>query len=317
MQEGTRVSDRSRFFAFALLLVCSVALPLAAQPLGTSQPGEIRSDVRLQVFRFGNFFWASSPADERNETALGAEFRTAWRFSQAPTQVYAHANYLDYRDGALRNGYGARIGASQDGARNDFDVYADYAANRPSVALRDVFTTADITTLYGTYAFQLTPSWQIGAVGSHDRQKVKNLPTRDNHFTGGGPLIRYNGFGWRITPMVGYTSGKRSVNNSSDSYRERAWTAGVEWIPTDPLYFSAALHRIRRTFETNDFVSPNFGRRENDPQVELVAAYRVRPRLQLIAYFSRDAVDVPISGESFQARVLLLSAAWQLPALRR
>ncbi len=305
------MSKRILFLA-SLLIV----LPLAAQPFGTSQPGEVRSDVRLQVFRFGNFFWASAPAEKQDVTALGAELRSAWRFSDAPTEVYGHVNALDYRDSALRNGYGARAGVRQDGARNDFDLYADYAANRPSVVVRDVFTTANITTLYGTYSFQLTPAWQIGAVATHDRQRVKDLASRDNHFTGGGPLVRFTGLGWRVTPLVGYTRGKRTVDDSGDSYRETSWNAGIEWLPTDPLYLSAAFHRIHRTFETDDFLSPNFHRRETDPQIELVAAYRVRPRLQLIAYFSRDAVDVPISGENFQARVLLLSVAWQLPKWR-
>jgi hypothetical protein len=284
-----------------LLLLLAVAMPLAAQPAGTSQPGELRAEARLTFFAFDNFFWSTTPALERDVTALGTELRAAYRWSQSPAEVYGHGYVLSYDDEDLDTAFGARVGLAQNAAVHDYNVYAEYAANRPSAPVRNTFGTSDVTTLAGRYLYQFSPSWQFGADGQIERQRFDGPQDRDNDFRGIGAVARYNGFGWRITPFAGLHLGARDFEQSDIDYDQRAIYAGVEWIPRDPLFLSLALRNIDRDFdEASD---------EDDLQWELIASYRSSPRLRWFGYLLRDDVSVD-SGEEFDSQLALIGVAY-------
>ncbi|HEY0141061.1 MAG TPA: hypothetical protein VGF48_09200 [Thermoanaerobaculia bacterium] len=290
------------FRRLLVFLALALALPLAAQPVGTSEPGALRSDVRLNFFVFDNFFWSSDPARERDTTALGTELRTAYRWSQSPAELYGHAHLVHYNDDDLDTAYGARLGIAQNAPVHDYNFYLEHAANRPSAPVRNTFGTSDITALSGRYAYQFSPAWQFGADGHIERQRFDGVqPRRDNNFRAVGAVARYQGFGWRITPLAGVQAGARNFSETNDDFSQRAIYGGVEWIPRDPLYLSATLRNITRDFDQ--------GSDETDLQMELIASYSISPRLRGMGYFLRDDISVD-NGEDFDTQILLLGIAY-------
>lgn len=285
-----------------LLLLLAVAMPLAAQPAGTSEPGALRSEVRLNFFAYDNFFWSSDPARERDVTALGTELRTAYRWSQSPAEVYGHAHVIHYNEDDLDTAFGARVGIAQNAPVHDYNVYLEHAANRPSAPVRNTFGTSDVTALSGRYAYQFSPAWQFGGDAHVERQRFDGVqPRRDNDFRGIGAVARYQGFGWRVTPLAGVQLGARDFRETDDDYGQRAVYGGVEWIPRDPLFLSLTLRNVDRNFDQ--------GSDENDFQTELIASYRTSPRLRVVGYFLRDDVSVD-GGDDFDTQILLVGLAY-------
>lgn len=284
-----------------LLFILALAMPLVAQPAGTSEPGDLRAEARLNVFAFDNFFWATDPANERDVTALGTELRAAYRWSQSPAEVYGHAHLLHYDEEGLDDAYGARVGLAQNAEVHDYNVYLEHAANRPSAPVRNTFGTSDVTTLAGRYAYQFSPAWQFGADAQLERQRFDGLVDRDNNFRGLGAVARYQGFGWRITPLAGVHLGARDFEEANLDFDQRALYAGVEWIPRDPLFLSLSVRGIDRNFDE--------GPDEEDLQLELIASYRSSPRLRWLGYLLRDDVEVD-GGEEFQTQIILVGVAY-------
>lgn len=285
-----------------LLFILALAIPLAAQPAGTSEPGDHRAEARLNFFTYDNFFWSTDPARERDVTALGTELRAAYRWSQSPAELYGHAYALRYNDDDLDTAFGARVGVNQNAAVHDYNVYLEHASNRPSAPVRNTFGTSDVTTLAGRYAFQLSPSWQIGADAHLERQRFDTVePRRDNDFRAIGAVARYMGFGWRVTPFAGAQFGSRDFERTADDFQQRALYAGVEWIPRDPVFLSLALRHIDRNFDA--------AADEEDMQWELIASYRFTPRMRVVGYFLRDDVSV-IGGDDFDTHIALVGLAY-------
>ncbi|HEX6158714.1 MAG TPA: hypothetical protein VF111_01020 [Thermoanaerobaculia bacterium] len=284
-----------------LLLLLALAMPLAAQPAGTSEPGDLRTEARLNFFVFDNFFWSTTPALERDVTALGTELRAAYRWSQSPAEVYGHAHVLRYDEEGLDTAFGARVGIAQNAEVHDYNVYLDHGSNRPSAPVRNTFGTSDVTALAGRYAYQLSPAWQFGADAQLERQRFDGPVDRDNNFRGLGAVARYQGFGWRITPLAGVHLGSRDFEEADLDFHQRALYAGVEWIPRDPLFLSLALRGIDRDFDR--------GPDEDDLQWELIASYRSSPRLRWLGYLLRDDVQVD-GGEEFQTQIVLIGVAY-------
>lgn len=303
---------RGRDFAVKAIpvILLLIAAPLSAQPAGTSQPGGFRHDARVQLYLFDNFFHSSNPATEQDVLGLGAEYRAAWRPAQRPMEVFGHVNVLEYDESGLETAFGVRLGLQEDGARHDWRAYLDQSENRPSFDVRNTFATTDRTTLFGGYGFDVTPSWQLGADVTLEQQRFENNPTRENEFAGIGANVRYKGFGWRIVPMAGVAIGDRSVEDENESYDDRSWILGIEYIPIDPLYLSASYRDTLRDYGTGDPSSFNFGREEDRQQWEVIASYRTSQRISLSLYYLREGVDVPLTGENFDTQLVLFGVGY-------
>ena len=302
---GNIVNKWSRVIIAAVAL--NAIIPVAAQPTGRSAPKSVRADARFNVLSFDNFFWATQPSLERDVTALGLQLRGAYRWSDAPAEVYGHAAFTNYLEEDLDNAWAARAGVAQNGDVHDFNVYGDYSANRPSTAVRDTFSTSDVVTFAGMYAYQLVPAWQIGAEALHERQRFSAASDRANEFTGAGALVRYTGLGYRITPLAGLALGQRDVRKSGEDYDERTWRIGVELVPRDSVWIGINYRNIDRDFER--VPSRSFERSETDSQWELIAAYTTARRIQWSLYYSRDDVDVS-GGSDFGAQILLVGVGY-------
>jgi hypothetical protein len=118
--------------------------------------------------------------------------------------------------------------------------------------------------------------------------------------------VRYRGLGWQVTPHAGVVAGRRSVNEVTESYHDRGAFVGVEWIPITPLYLSLDLRNVRRRFDSD----VAHGDHERHDFIELIGDYHAMRRLRFTLYYQREHVASPLSGQSFNADILIAGTAW-------
>ena len=276
-----------------------------AQPHGLPAPGTLSSEVRLQLYSFGNFFYSPDRGAQQNVNGLGAEYRAGWRINQSPTELYANVSTLGYSRSGLDRAYGGRVGVSNEGKKQEFRVFVDFARNRPASSIRNA-GTANRDMLYGEYGYNVADAWQVAANATHEKQNIKNQPQRDNTLNAVEGIVRYRGFGWQVTPHLGVVGGRRNVNDSTESYHDRGVFAGVEWIPITPLYLSLDLRDVARHYDS----TIGHGDHERHNFVEVIGDYHALRRLRLTLYYQREHVASPISGQSFNADIVIAGTAW-------
>lgn len=300
-----------------LLIAATVAAttPLIAQPLGQSTPGTIRSEARIQFWRFGNFTQTSTRRLEQDVNAYAVELRGAWHPRQSPFELYAHASALDYQTDR-DNSYGVRVGAALDGDVNRFNVYVDRASNRATFDVGDTVATAAVTTLQGEYSRRIG-DWEPGFEATHERQRFDVASTgQDNDYNGAGARLRYRGFGWKFSPIVGFVSGKRKGDDANESYRDDAWYVQAVYIPVPRLYLSLQYRGRERDYSVRNPTARNFGRKDERPQWSFVGSLRFTPQLTGILYYANEDVTSTLPGRSFQDDLVIVSLAVKLPEPR-
>lgn len=296
---------RNGLAATVAMIVIGAAAPLIAQPHVKPAPGMFSSEARLQFFSFDNFLYSADPQSQETVNALGAEYRGAWRYGQSPAELFAHVNVLSYQKSGLGTAYGGRVGLSSEGQTQQYKVFLDSARNRPVSDLRNA-GTANRTSLYAEYAYSVTPAWKLGGDGTYERQQIQHQPQRNNALTAVEGVVRYTGFGWRVTPHAGIGTASRRVRSTPESYKDRSAFAGVEWIPLTPLYLSLDYREIRRSFDSKFAQSDH----ENHGLIELVGDWHATRRLHWTLYYSRERVRSPLPGQSFQTQLLITGLGW-------
>lgn len=279
------------------------AATLHAQPQGTSKPGEHRSELRLQYYFFDNFFQSSDPSQQGDVNALGAEYRFAWRPS-ASLQPYVHVNYLKYDEDGLSDGYGARAGAVWERGAHEVNAFLERQQNRPSFETDETFGVADRAALSADYAYRLQ-NWQFGAEADHEWLSYET-DERNNTFDGVGASVRYRGFGRAFVPRVGFRTGERDVNTSSESYDQDEWYLQADSNPRPWLYFSVRYLNRERDYSTRVRTSSNFGRVDDRDQWSLTADVKQSPRLSWLLYAAREDVDSSRTGRDFDSAIVMV-----------
>jgi hypothetical protein len=290
----------------AILLSATAAF---AQPAGTSKAGESRSDVRLELYRFNNFFQATVPSAEQDINAVGLEYRYAKRF-RAEDEIFAHVSARKYDQSGIATSYGARLGLSHPGTVHQYRIYVDQRMNAPSFDVGNTYGQADTTTIAGEYSYRLWKKWQLGVDGDYDRQTFANR-NRNNTGTELGTSLRYRGFGYKFTPGVGVYTGERRINLATESYNEKGWFVQAEVIPKPWLYLSARYTARARDYTTNVTTSSNFGRNEEHPQIALIASMKSSPRLTWLIYYSSEDVTSSRPGNDFRDSLLLIGPQYR------
>lgn len=296
------------FFAAAVLL----APPAMAQPAGTSKPGEIRSDIRLEAYHFNNFFQATTPGSAQNINALGLEYRIAKRFT-ADDELFAHVGARTWSNNNISNSYNARVGWNHPGAVQAWRVYIDERTNSPSFnvgAAGASYGVADTTTLAGEYSYRLRKIWQLGADASYARQTFPNS-ARNNNDTVLGASLRYRGFGWHFTPAVGMMTGRLNVNTPTEDYKQSGWWVQAEVIPYPWLYFSARYYPQSRDYSTPLVTHYNFGREEDRPQLSLIASIKSSSHLTWLIYYAQEHTASSRPNSNFNDSMLLVGPQYR------
>ncbi len=293
-----------------LLVVSALAFPLLAQERGTrNEPDEsdaaLQSELRLNGWRFDNFFQASDPALEQDINALGAELRFA-RGGDTGWLPYFRANYLDYDDEALEASYGARIGARLASRPHRFEIYLDHQLDRPTFDIGDVFDTADVTTLVADYGLRVTDSWELGLQGEAQQQSFNVLETKDNDFRGLGASLRYRGFGSLFSPEIGYGAGEREVDDPAETYDQTETYVQVRSAPAETVYLSLRYRMREREYTTGDIAASNFAREDDRDQWSLTADWRMLPRLTWNLYWAAEDAQSTRVAREFDTQTVLL-----------
>lgn len=284
---------RIRLALIALLL----ATPAFAQPHGTSNPGESRSELKILGYHFDNFFQVTSPAPETNVNALASEYRFAYRPTASPTEVFAHVNVIDYNANGLSTSYGARAGVNHVGKNDDFKIFVDRQEHRPSFEVGNTFGQANQTMFDAEYDHHFG-DWQLGGEGQRQSQRFPADSRRNNDYNELGLVARYKGFGWKFTPEAGVWGGKRSVNDPNETYRETGVYVQGAYIPTPNVYLSLQLFNRRRDYS-------NVSRVENRPGLSAVIDIKTSPRLSWLIYYTRERVRATVPDDHFSDDLLI------------
>lgn len=289
------------------MLAAALSLPVAGQPLHPMQPvtpDSFRSEVRLQGTLFGNFFQAADEALEEDVRAFGLEYRTAYRPWAAPTDVYAHVDYLNYTGIDRNSSYGGRVGVLHTGDVHRYNVFLDHAENRTSFDVGDVTASADVTTLGGAYEYIFRRDWELGAEAAHERQNFNRAGgDRDNQYNAIGGSVRYRGFGRIIRPEIGFVTGARSVDNDVDSYDDRYWYLQLTSAPHERIYASVRYRDRDRDYD-------NIERHDDRKQWVLNVLFRQTERLAWTAYYANETVDSTRAGRDFDTSFLLVGVIY-------
>lgn len=287
-----------RPFVFAAAATLLLATAAIAQPAGTSKLGESRSDVRLELYRFNNFFQATTSGLKQDINALGLEYRYAKRF-RVEDEIFAHASVRGFSQSRISNSYGARVGLNHPGTVHQYRVYVDERLNAPSFDVGNTYGQADTTTLAGEYSYRLMKIWQLGVEGDFQRQTFDENSNRNNTASDVGASVRYRGFGYKFVPGVGVRTGNRSVNLSTENYHEDDWWVQAEYIPRPWLYLSGRYSGRTRNYS-------NVDRNEDRPQITFIASIKSSPRLTWLIYFAREDVSSSRKNADFQDSMLLI-----------
>ncbi|HEX3583157.1 MAG TPA: hypothetical protein VH087_15415 [Thermoanaerobaculia bacterium] len=280
------------------LIAALVATSAYAQPHGTSQPGESRSELKILGYHFDNFFQVTSPAPETNVNALASEYRFAYRPTASPTEVFAHVNFIDYNSRGLSTSYGARFGVDHVGKNDDFKVFVDRQQHRPSFEVGNTFGQANQTMLSAEYDHHFG-DWQLGGEGQRQMQRFPADARRNNDYNELGLTARYKGFGWHFTPEAGVWDGKRSVNAASETYRETGFYVQGAFIPTPNVYLSLQLFDRKRDYS-------NVTRTERRPGLSAVIDFKTSPRLSWLIYYSLERVRSSLPNNDFNDDLIIV-----------
>lgn len=291
-----------------LFLVLTMNTALLAQKRGDRPPrpdekepppisSRFESWIRGQGLLFGNFFQASDAAAEEDVTALQGEIGTAFRVSPAmPLEVYGSLGYLRYDDEVLDSSPSFRVGVRSDGRPHSFDVFFNQQNDRPTFDVGDTFDRADVGRLYGEYGYLVTRDWQVTVRGESERQKNDLTALRNNDFLGFGGSVRYRGS--RVfSPEIGYTAGRRDVDDETETYDQRDLFFQVRSALTPAIYWSA-----RYRYRTREYI--NEIREDDRNQISGYVDFTILPPLALTLYGSWEDVDSNLAGRDFDTTLI-------------
>jgi hypothetical protein len=290
-----------------LIFVC--ATPLLAQPIGKSEPGGFRSDIRLQGWVFGNFYYTADDDLKEDVAAYRTELRTAWRPGPRPLNIYTHVNYLVYDAPGRDPSYGVRLGLAEDTEQQTYNFFIDRAENRASVDVGDRVAIANVTLFGGEYSRRITEDWQLGAEMAHERQRFSIESDQENDYTALTGSVRYRGFGYKFSPSAGYGIGRRSSANTAEESDDDHWFAQIAVIPHPRVYMSLRYRQGARDYLVDVPVSSNFRRHDDRPQWTFSGSVRVSDRVNGLVYFSRENMSSSVPNRDVETYYLILGLA--------
>lgn len=290
-------------------LICACASSVVAQPIGRSEPGQFRSDIRLQAWVFGNFFYTANDALKEDVAAYRTEVRSAWRPGQRPLNVYTHVNYLVYDVPGRDPSYGVRLGMAEETEKQVFNFFIDRAENRASVDVGDRVAVANVTLFGGEYSYRVTEDWQLGGEFAHERQRFSIESDQENDYTALTGSVRYRGFGYKFSPSFGYGVGRRSAVDQDEEHDDQHWYAQLAVIPHPRVYMSVRYRHGSRDYLVDTPVSTNFRRQDDRPNWTLSGSVRISDRVNGLVYFSRENMSSSIPNRDVETYYLIMGFA--------
>jgi hypothetical protein len=291
-----------------------LTIPAAAQPqvYGGKAP-LFRHEIRLNGLSFGNFYQATQPGLSESVQAAQVEYRAAYRPAGRLTDLYGQANYTWWNKSSLPGSYSGRIGLNRRTNAQIYNVFVNYASNRPSFEVANTYSKASTVLTHADIAQLVHPKWRIGLQADYERQTHDGSSLRDNDYFGAGASAQYLGFGPKIVPRVGFIDGRRNVPRlPNESYRNTDYFAELSTDAYWPFWGSIAYHTRGKGYSVNDPIAPNFHRDETGPSWEVYLSYRSHPRITWSLYGSYDTVNSSAPNADFSTNLLLVGVSYRL-----
>jgi len=327
--EGCEVRISTGRLICMLFLILTMNTALLAQGPGDQPPrpdekerapmsSRFQSWIRGQGMLFGNFFQTSEsgchpyrPCPEEDVSAVQGEIGTAFQVSPAmPLELYGTLSYLRYNDSGgsrprnfLGSSPGFRVGVRSDGRPHSFDLSFNQQNDRPTFDVGDTFDRTDVSRLYGEYGYRVVPDWEVTVRGESERQKNDLTPFRDNDFLGFGGSVRYRGS--RVfSPEIGYNTGRRDVDDETESYDQDDLFFQVRSALTPAIYWSA-----RYRYRTREYI--NDIREDDRNQISGYVDFTIAPPLALTLYGSWEDVDSNLEGRDFDTTMVMAGLTYR------
>lgn len=299
-----------RAIAVAAAIAC-VATAAPAQPPPWTDP-VFDSELRVNAFRFDNFFQAPEGEPEVEVSLARVEARLAARASDdSPFELYGRGRFDSYSDD-LDEAWAVGGGARYDTRSSDADLFLQYEEDRPVFDVGDEFDRANVLAVTGDYGWRFVDDWQVSALGEWRREEFDQTSGKDNDFLTGGVALRYRGWGYTFSPEVGIEWGSRDATDPNEDLDQRDVWIKVRSIPVERLYLSLRYRVRDREYTLDDPGASNFGREDDRSDWTLAADYQVLEWLGVNGYVSYLDADSTKESRIFETTLagVGLSVGW-------
>lgn len=304
----------------ALLLPLAAPPPAGAQTLDSTLARRDRPDaprrpyevqLRLGGSRTDNFFQTASSEPSRDVSAGTAELRLVHAFGDG-----GRSN-VRLRGGATRfeglpTAALAELASRMAGRSHALDVQLTGSFNSPRFEVGEALESADVAALSAEYMFLVTRALQLGVLGDVAREWYSSASRLDNTLRDVGGAARWRGFGAIFSPEVGYTVGRREVEDERESFDQKAVFVQLRSAPSRNVYASARYRRRFRDYDTENVLASNFGREDTRDQLTAALSFApsVGPAWDL--YYAWEDVESSRAIRSFTTQLLALGVTFRL-----
>lgn len=295
--------------AAALAVFAATAAPAQPPPWGDPV---FDSELRVNAFRYDNFFQAPEGEPEVEVSLTRAESRLGVRPSEAsPFTLYGRGRFDSYSDD-LDEAWAVGAGLGYDTRTREADLFLEYEEDRPVFDVGDEFDRANVLGLYGEYGWRFVDDWQVTALGEWRQEEFDQTTAKDNDFVSGGGALRYRGWDYLFSPEIGLEWGSRDATDPNEDMDQRDVWLKIRSIPVERLYLSLR-YRIRdREYSIDDPAASNFGREDDRTDWTLAADYQLLDWLGVNGYVSYLDADSTKESRIFETSLagVGLSLGW-------
>ncbi|HEX8255786.1 MAG TPA: hypothetical protein VF846_21790 [Thermoanaerobaculia bacterium] len=280
---------------------------VTAPPPAATQPRIFRSELRMSVITFSNFFQVPDEQERERVNAAITQYRAYVKpWKAQPLEFFGHVDFQRYINIQRENSYGGGVGVTYNGERHQGTAFLDRGENRAAFDIGDQTAIANVTVYGIDYSFRATKNWELELDWSNELQRFSVQTGNENDYRAIGVGTRYRGFGYKFSPRVGYVMTERESRSEADSFEGNYWYVGFVSAPHPRVYLSLAYRDHVREYGINNPASPNFNRRDDRGQIVFAGVVRLTDHLGLSTYYSREAVESTRPGRDFDADYLIV-----------
>ncbi|MFP3940759.1 MAG: surface lipoprotein assembly modifier [Thermoanaerobaculia bacterium] len=270
-----------------------------AQPPPWEEP-VFGSEIRLNGFRFDNFFQAPEGVPEEEVTLTRVEGRLSAKPREgSPFDVYTRARFDSYSED-LDEAWAAGVGARYDTRRREADVFLEYEQDRPVFDVGDEFERANVLRLTGEHAWHVAENWELTALGEARQQEFEQTASKDNEFLSAGGALRYRGWGYDLSPEIGAEWGSRDADDPNEDHDQRDLWVKLRSVPVDGLYVSLRYRYRLREYDVSDPAASNVDREDDRRSWTLAVDYTLTDWLGINGYLDYQDADSTKESRIFE-----------------
>lgn len=285
----------------------AIALLLVVPSLASSQaPEGSRTEGRLRLFpaRHENFFQKADGEPKLDVDTMLLDARITHDLGRADGwRGYLAPRYTFFEDD-LDDSSGALLGFRFDGRPHAADIGLRYEQDRPAFDVGDEFDQANVMTLEAEYGWRFTDAWELGLLGTARRQEFDRRPIKDNDVVRGGVSLRFRGWGYVLSPEIGFETGHRDADDANQVRDSTRLWVMFRSLATEKLYLTLRYRRRHYEYTIDDPLESNFRREDDRDQWTLSVNYTVARRVTLQAYYDYLDADSDKPSRIFTSQLI-------------